>query len=47
MVLPVSVARHVPLRVGEATIAHGTVGTLDDRVAVQITSAFSDQRTPQ
>jgi hypothetical protein len=32
--------------VGNATIAHGTVGTLDDSVAVQITSAFSDQRNP-
>jgi len=47
MVLPVSVARHVPLRVGDQIIAHGTVGTMDDRVAVQIQSAFSDQRTPQ
>ena len=47
MVLPVSVARHVPLRVGDQIIAHGTVGTMDDRVAVQIHSAFSDQRTPQ
>jgi flagellar motor switch protein FliM len=46
MVLPVAVARHIPLRVGNATIAHGTVGTLDDSVAVQITSAFSDQRNP-
>jgi flagellar motor switch protein FliM len=39
-VLPVSVARSVPLRIGEATIAHGTIGALDDRVAVQITQAF-------
>jgi len=47
MVLPVSVARHVPLRVDDQIIAHGTVGTMDDRVAIQIHSAFSDQRTPQ
>ena len=35
-----SVARAVPLRVGGHTIAHGTVGTVDDRVAIQITNAF-------
>lgn len=39
-VLPVSVARSVPLRIGEATVAHGTIGALDDRVAVQVTHAF-------
>jgi flagellar motor switch protein FliM len=39
-VLPVSVARAVPLRVGETTIAHGSVGAVDERVAVQITQAF-------
>ncbi|MCB2076674.1 MAG: FliM/FliN family flagellar motor switch protein [Novosphingobium sp.] len=39
-VLPVSVARKVPLKVGGKTIAHGTVGSLDDCVAVQITQAF-------
>lgn len=39
-ILPVSVARSVPLCVGEAAIAHGTIGALDDRVAVQITHAF-------
>lgn len=40
-VLPVAVARSVPLIVGDRTIAHGTVGALDDRVAIQITKAFS------
>jgi flagellar motor switch protein FliM len=39
-VLPVSVARSVPLRIGHTTIAHGTIGALDDRVAVQLTKAF-------
>jgi flagellar motor switch protein FliM len=39
-ILPVSVARSVPLRVGETTIGHGTVGALDDRVALQLTQAF-------
>ena len=46
-ILPVSVARHVPLRIGAQTIAHGTVGTMDDQVAVQINQAFTDNRSPQ
>jgi flagellar motor switch protein FliM len=37
-VLPVSVARAVPLRVGQRTLARGTVGSQDDRVALQLTS---------
>lgn len=37
-VLPVAVARKVPLRIGGRTIAHGTVGALDDRAALQISS---------
>jgi flagellar motor switch protein FliM len=36
------VARNVPLRIGTRTIAHGTIGALDERVAVQITQAFSE-----
>lgn len=39
-VLPVAIARIVPLRVGGRTIAHGTVGAVDDRVAIQLTRAF-------
>lgn len=39
-ILPVAVARSVPLKAGEQTIATGTVGELDDRVAVQISNAF-------
>ncbi|MBW8753402.1 MAG: FliM/FliN family flagellar motor switch protein [Sphingomonadales bacterium] len=39
-ILPVAVARSVPLKLGDKTIAHGTIGALDDRVAVQITQAF-------
>jgi flagellar motor switch protein FliM len=39
-ILPVAVARSVPLKVGDKTVAHGTIGALDDRVAVQITQAF-------
>ena len=36
-VLPVAVARAVPLAIGAATIAHGTIGAQDDRVAVRLT----------
>lgn len=39
-VLPITVARNVPLRIGDKTIAHGTIGALDEQVAVQITRAF-------
>jgi flagellar motor switch protein FliM len=39
-ILPVSVARRVPLRIGEHTIAHGTPGALDEHIAIQITDAF-------
>ena len=41
-VLPVTVARNVPLKIGNTTIAHGSIGALDERVAVQITQSFSD-----
>ncbi|NBC37516.1 flagellar motor switch protein FliM [Novosphingobium sp. FSY-8] len=44
-ILPVAVARQVPLRVGDATIAHGAIGTMDDRMAIQITSAFANSRS--
>lgn len=40
MIIPVAVARSVPLKVGDKTIATGTIGALDDRVAVQVTQAF-------
>ena len=39
-VLPVAVARSVPLTVGGTTVAHGTVGSQDDCLAIQITHAF-------
>lgn len=38
--LPVAVARQVPLRCGDTTVASGTLGAMDDRVAIQITQAF-------
>ena len=40
-VLPVSVTRQIPLRVGDAAIAHGVIGAVEDRVAIQITRAFT------
>lgn len=39
-ILPVAVARNVPVRAGERTLAYGTVGALDDRVAIQVTEYF-------
>ncbi|MGE3693173.1 MAG: FliM/FliN family flagellar motor switch protein [Novosphingobium sp.] len=46
-VLPVPVARSVPLRTGERTIAHGAIGTMEDRVAVRITQTFQQQESTQ
>ena len=36
-VLPVAVARAVPLAIGETIVARGTIGSADDRVAVKLT----------
>ena len=36
-VLPVAVARAVPLSIGGAIVARGTIGAQDDRIAVQLT----------
>ncbi len=41
-VLPVAVARAVPLKAGDRIIAAGTIGEFEDRIAVQITNAFSN-----
>jgi flagellar motor switch protein FliM len=41
-VLPVAVARAVPIKAGDRTIATGTIGEFEDRVAVQITTAFAN-----
>ncbi|MDD3799402.1 MAG: FliM/FliN family flagellar motor switch protein [Novosphingobium sp.] len=37
MVIPVTVARSVPLIAGEQAVAHGSVGAVDDRAALQLT----------
>ena len=36
-VLPVTVARAVPLAIGSSIIARGTIGAQDDRIAIQLT----------
>lgn len=35
--IPLAMGRQVPLMVGETTLAHGTVGTADDRIAIRLT----------
>lgn len=35
--LPIAARREIPLQIGTDTLAHGKIGTLDDRVALQIT----------
>lgn len=40
-ILPVSVARTVPLIAGDHVVAHGTVGAMDDRAALQLTQITS------
>lgn len=42
--LMIPVARAVPLRVGGKVVARGTVGELDDRVALQITQSIASRK---
>jgi flagellar motor switch protein FliM len=44
-VLPIIVARSVPLQIGDATVAQGTVGEVDKQVALQITQTFFGKDT--
>lgn len=44
-VLPIMVARNVPLRIGETIIARGTVGEVDKQVALQITQTSFGKET--
>jgi flagellar motor switch protein FliM len=37
MVLPVIVARSVPLKIGEVTLAYGSIGAQDDQIALKLT----------
>lgn len=45
--LPVAVSRRVPLRIGEHIVAAGTVGTQDDRVALQLTVPTQPSENPR
>lgn len=36
-VLPLAVGRQVPLMLGDRLLAHGSIGTLDDRMAIRLT----------
>lgn len=44
-VLPIAIARKVPLRIGRHKVALGTVGELDDRTALQISSVLLSGET--
>lgn len=45
-ILPIRVARNVPLQVGDVVIARGTLGEVDDQVALQITQTFNGKEIP-
>lgn len=47
MTLPIALDRQVPLRVGDAIVARGTVGEVDDRIALQITQTLLSRKDPQ
>lgn len=35
--IPLSISRELPLRVGDQTFAHGTIGTIENRMALRVT----------
>lgn len=45
-IIPVSVARNVPVHIAGKPAAQGTIGEIDDRVAVQITQSFINAKEP-
>ena len=45
-VLPIRVARNIPLQVGEVVLAHGTAGEVDDQIALQITQTALKKVSP-
>ena len=45
--LAIPVARAVPLRIGGTVVARGTIGELDDRVALQITTSAPSRKETQ
>jgi flagellar motor switch protein FliM len=44
-VLPIKVARSVPLWIGETVVARGAIGEVDDQVALQINQTFSGKES--
>lgn len=46
MTIPIALERQVPLRIGEAVVARGTVGEMDDRIALQITQTQLSSQEP-
>ena len=43
-IIPLSIGRRVPLRVGERTLALGTIGTLEDRVALRLAQDSTERK---
>jgi flagellar motor switch protein FliM len=46
MTIPIALERQVPLRIGGAVVARGTVGEMDDRIALQITQTQLSSQEP-
>ena len=44
--IPLAMPRAVPLRIGDALLGHGSIGTLDDRMALRVTSLSHQGPTP-
>lgn len=44
--IPLAMGRHVPLMVGETVLAHGSVGTADDHMAIRLTRFPVPASTP-
>jgi flagellar motor switch/type III secretory pathway protein FliN len=44
--IPLALGRHVPLMVGETVLAHGSVGTADDHMAIRLTRFPASPSTP-
>lgn len=45
-VIPLAVPRAVPLQIGDALLCHGSIGTLDDRMALRVTRLLHQGATP-
>lgn len=45
--IPIALDRQVPLRIGNTVVARGTVGEMDDRIALQITKTLLSEEEPK